>query len=168
MATCEDRPQQIGKKVLVSWVNGCGSDSPLIDASPAWKTLGFVSNSAFDRTVRTDTNNTEQSGFVTDTLATGFDVNVSVSLEDNKDITDKTTQDELRRYIVNELIAGRQPNVWLRKTDTLHKRYEYYFCVVTDNSQSAEAEARRTADFNFIMTATYDDTNPAYQEEAIS
>ena len=169
MATCTDRPQQLGREVLLSWVAGCGSDDPRTTAAApvTWNVLGFVSNSSFDRSVRTDTNNTEQSGAVTDTLTTGIDTSISVSLEDNKDTVDLTTQDELRQYIINELYADRQPTVWLRKFDTLHNRYEYHFCVATDNSQSAESEARRSGDFNFVVTPTYSTANPPYIDEAI-
>jgi len=170
MATCTNTPQQLGREVLVSWVEACDDLDPRTTATnpPTWNVLGFVSNSAFDRTVRTDTNNTEQSGTWTDTLATGMDVSISISLEDNRDLADLTTQDELRTYIINELIAGRQPTVRLRKTDTLHNRYEYWYCVATDNSQAAESEARRTGDFNFVVTASYDAANPTYISENIS
>lgn len=160
MAVCNDRPQQLGREVAHDWFPGCGSDDPRISAAPTWKPLGFISSSTFDRTVRTDTNNTEQSGAYTDTLATGNDVSASISLEDNKDIADLTTQNELRTYIATELAAGRQPTVWIRKTDTLHNTYEYKFCLATDNSQSAEPEARRTGDFNFVVIPTYSSANP--------
>lgn len=170
MATCTNTPQQLGREVLLSWVPACDDLDPRTTASPApdWKVLGFVSTSTFDRTFRTDTNNTEQSGAWTDTLVTGVDVSISTSLEDNRDIADLTTQDELRQYILNETIAGRQPTIRLRKTDTLHNRYEYWFAQALDNSQSAESEARRTGDFNFTPTASYDSANPTYIEEAIS
>ena len=170
MAQCTNQPIGIGRDLVLSWVEGCGSDSPLTTAlTPLEYTkLGFVETRSENNTPRTVTSNTDSSGIYTDTSVIGNDVEISASVLDAKDVINKRSQQALRRYYMGELMAARQPTVWVRITDALLDEYRYYFCNITALNRSAENEGNRTGDFTFTAIPTYNELNPTYQSELIT
>ena len=170
MATCDSQPIGIGRGLVLSWVLGCGTDDPKSDATTplAFKKLGFVETRGENETPRTVTSNTDSSGIYTDTTVIGNDIEITASVLDAKDVTDVSSQQELRSYFRTEVQAGRQPSVWVRVLDPLLEEYRYYFCNVTGLGRSAENEGNRNGEITFTAIPTYDPTNPTYQSEAIT
>ncbi len=170
MATCDSQPIGIGRGLVLSWVQGCGTDDPKSDAtSPlVYTKLGFVETRGENLTPRTVTSNTDSSGIYTDTTVIGSDIEITASVLDAKDVANVSSQQALRTYYITEVQAGRQPSVWVRVLDPLLEEYRYYFCNVTSLGRSAENEGNRTGEFTFTAIPTYDETNATYQAEAIA
>lgn len=160
MAICNNNPIGIGRNLKISWASGCGVDDP---QSLDYKPIGFVGTRSENYTTRTATSNTDSSGVYTDTSVIGNDVEISVSALDAKDVLNKSSQQELRRYYRNELLTGNQPTVWLEVEDPLLEQYRYYFAVPTSLGRSAENESNRASDFTFAAKPTYSESNKTIQ-----
>lgn len=169
MATCDSQPIGIGRGLVLSWVQGCGTDDPKTTATTplVYAKLGFVETRGETDTPRTVTSNTDSSGIYTDTTVIGNDVEITASVLDAKDVAGQSSQQALRTYFRTEVAAGRQPSVWIRILDPLLAEYRYYFCNITSLGRSAENEGNRTGEFTFTAIPTYSDTNATYQSEAI-
>lgn len=169
MAQCNNQQIGIGRGLVLSWVEGCGTDDPLSTATAplTFAKLGFVETRGENFTPRTVTSNTDSSGIYTDTTIIGNDIEITASVLDAKDVATKSSQQALRNYYLEEVHADRQPSVWVRILDPLLEEYRYYFCVITSLGRSAENEGNRTGEFTFTAVPTHDDTNATYQSEPI-
>lgn len=160
MAICNNNPIGIGRNLKISWASGCGVDDP---KSLEYKLIGFVESRSENYTTRTATSNTDSSGVYTDTSIIGNDVEINVSALDAKDVLNKSSQQALRRYYMNELLTGNQPTIWLKVEDPLLEQYRYYFAVPTSLDRSAENESNRASDFTFAAKPTYSESNKTIQ-----
>jgi|GEM_PF-6675682 len=169
MATGCKQDLDIGRNLIVRWAEACGSEDPLstADTPLTYKPLGYTTTKAINESTRTTDANNDTSGAYQKTLQTGFGMEIPVSVFTSADIVDVSTQEELRIYRRTEIAAGRQATVWLELTNTQLSVKEYVFCLVNDVSRSYGNEDVNTGDFNFMMIATDDSANPAYQTEAI-
>ena len=169
MSTCTNSALDIGRNLIISWVEGCGDDDPLSTATTplVYELLGFTTTKSFNETTRTVSTSNDSSGAFEDELVVGLGMEVSVSVFTAKETAGVSTHNKLRDYRRNEIIAGRQPSVWLKVTDPIEAKHIYIFCNVGDTTKSAETEGVRSGDFNFKMIATNVAANPPYQTEAI-
>jgi len=169
MATCDNLPTGIGRGLVLSWVQGCGTDDPKTDATTPliYTKLGFVETRGENFTPRTVTSNTDSSGIYTDTTVIGNDIEITASVLDAKDVANVSSQQALRNYYITEVEASRQPSVWVRILDPLLEEYRYYFCNITSLGRSAEDQGLRTGEFTFTAIPTYNEANATYQSEPI-
>lgn len=170
MADCPSQGLDLGRKLSVEWVSGCGSDSPLSTATTPldFKPLGYTTTKSINRTMRVVDATNDTSGAVMDEVTIGYGVEIPVSVFVAKDVADVSTHEELQDYILDEIDAGRQPTTWIKITDLQKGKYFYYFCAAGDFSESAESEGLITGDFNFKLRATNSPTNAARQTETIT
>lgn len=167
MANCANEPLDIGRKLIVLWAEGCGTDDPTTAGSLTYKPLGYTTTKAMNETTRTTSANNDTSGAFEKELQTGLGIEIPVSVFTAKDIADVSTQVELRNYRRSEIIAGRQASVWLKLVNQQEGVEELIFCNVNDVSRSYENEGTNSGDFNFKMVDTGVASNPAYQTQPI-
>lgn len=149
MAVCNTSGNYVGKSVVVEFVESCGDTDPT-----ALSYLPIGSSNQKDINVGTTTTDTtsDGTGGVQSSIVTFLTFSATVSGFATTQDGIAVNQALLKKYLVNEVKAGRQPTVWVR---AVFPDVTYYsFCNVTTNSNGAPTTDATTYSFEFTSTAT--------------
>lgn len=149
MAVCTGSNNYVGKNVIVEFVESCGDTDPtLLTYLPIGATNQKDVNVG---TTTTDTTSDSTSG-VQSSIVTFLTFSATVSGFATSEDGLGSNQALIKKYLVNEVIAGRQPTGWVR---CIFPDVTYYaFCNVTENSNGAPTTDATTFSFTFTSTGT--------------
>lgn len=149
MAICTGSSNYTGRNVIVEFVESCGDTDP---AGLTYLPIGFSNQKDINvGTSETDNTSDDTTG-VQSSIKTYLTFSVSVSGFASQSDGLAVNQALLKKYLVNEIIAGRQPTVFIR---VIMPDVTYYaFCNVSTTSNSAASTDAVTYSFEFTATAT--------------
>lgn len=149
MAICTGSGNYLGKKIIVEFAESCGdTDLSLLSYLP----VGSVNQKDINVGTTTTDNTSDDTTGVQSNLVTFLTFGVTVSGFATTTDSIAVNQAFLKKYLVNEVIAGRQPTVAVR---VIMPDVTYHaFCNVTSTGVSGASTDTATASFEFTATAT--------------
>ncbi|WP_299996827.1 Ig-like domain-containing protein [uncultured Cedecea sp.] len=107
-----DTGKLIGKVAVLRMAFGCADTRPLLTD---YKRLGALTTKGFDYAINSITSDTDDSKNLTENLVTGMDISISGDGEyRKKDKASEIGAKKMAKYIFDEIVAGRQPALWVR------------------------------------------------------
>lgn len=149
MAVCNDASNYAGRKVIVGFAISCGDEDP---ATLNYLPVGSSNQKDINVGTTTSDNTNDDTFGVQSAIVTFLTFSATVSGFATQADSIGSNQALLKKYLVNEVIAGRQPNVFV-KAQFPDVTY-YAYCSVTENSNGAATADNVTYSFTFTATAT--------------
>ncbi len=153
MAVCTGTSNYTGRNVILEFVESCGDTDPtLLTYLPA----GSVNQKDVNVGTTTTDNTSDDTTGVQSALVTYLTFSATLAGFATQSDGATVNQALLKKYLVNEVIAGRQPSVFIR---IIFPDITYYaFCNVTSSTNSASSTEAVTYNFEFTATATPSDS----------
>ena len=107
-----DTGKLIGKVAVLRMAFGCADTRPLLTD---YKRLGALTTKGFDFGINAITSETDDNQNLTESLVNGMDFSISGDGEyRKKDKASEIGAIKMAKYIFDEVVAGRQPALWVR------------------------------------------------------
>lgn len=149
MAACETGSNYVGKNVIIGVAVGCGDEDP---AAQVYLPIGYTNQKDLTVGSQTTDNTSDDTSGVTSSLVTFLDVSVTASGFASQSDSLTSNQAAIKKYHVNEVIAGRQPTYWVQ---VIFPDVTYYiFANVTSTGGSAPTTDAVTFSYEFTATST--------------
>jgi hypothetical protein len=151
MANCTTPQNFAGKKVAVQFAIGCGDDA---FAGLTYKPLGSINSKQLNYAAQVADNTSDLSGATTSEIVvrTGLELTVSGFLDSIDGAL--SAQNELIKYYVDEVQAGRQPTVWIKISGSGYPRVWHIFMNYKGGNESFGTDDVAGGEFNFGVTNT--------------
>lgn len=146
---CDASSNYVGRNVVLEVVESCGDTAP---DTLTYLPIGSVNQKDINvGTTTTDITSDDTTGAQA-TLVSFLTFTASVSGFATQSDGVAANQALLKKYLVDEVVAGRQPTVFVR---AIFPDVTYYaFCNLTSNSNSASSSEATGYTFEFSLTAT--------------
>ena len=158
MADCTGNGANYAGKVTIVRFNNqfCGTDDP---RGLTYKPFGSLTGRNFSFNSNMADNTNDDSLGLTAEFVTGATFALSVSGQRTDSDNLKKNQALLKKYHVNEVMAGRQPNCWIQ---IIQPDLTYYvWCVMADDSDDAPERDMATFEMSFSAASTFDSDSPS-------
>lgn len=151
MANCSTSTNFAGKIVGVQYAIGCGDD---VFTGLTYKPLGSINSKQLNYAAQVADNTSDLSGSTTSEIVvrTGLELTVSGFLD--KVDGASSAQNELIKYYIDEIQAGRQPTVWVKISGSGYPRVWHIFMNYKGGNESFGTDDVAGGEFNFGVTNT--------------
>jgi hypothetical protein len=151
MATCTTATNMVGKKLTVGYATGCGDD---VFTGKTYLPLGSINDKQLEFLANVDDNTSDTSGAFTSELAVNVALTLSVSGFLTTTDSALSAQNALVQYFFDEMIAERQPTVWLKVSGDGYPRVWHIFMIYKGSTEGHGTTATSTMSFDFGVTDT--------------
>ena len=151
MAECTGSTNALGKNVILQFLESCGDTDPTL-APELFKVIVSVNQKDVNIGTTTTDITSDDTGSVQASLVTYLTFTATVAGFATTSDNALVNQAFLKKYLVNEIVAGRQPTVWVR---AIFADVTYYaFCNLSTSSNGASSTEAVSFNFEFVATAT--------------